>query len=58
MTFTDINEAAYCLLAGGWTPEDREGLMEEYSLTEETDDIVKEMGEIQDQLNKVLRFRP
>ena len=52
MTFTDINEAAYCLLAGGWTPEDREELMEEYSLTEEeTDDIVKEMGEIQGQLN-------
>ena len=57
MRFTDINEAAHSLLAGGWTPEDREELMEEYSLTEEeADDIVKEMAEVQDQLNKVLFF--
>lgn len=54
MSFTDINEAAYNLLAGGWSPEDRDELMEEYSLTEEeTDDIVKEMAEVQEQLNKV-----
>lgn len=43
----DLNTIAYSLLAGGWSPEDREELIEEYGFTEdEIEDIIAEMERV------------
>lgn len=45
--FTDVNSSAAALLDGGWTPEDKDELIQEYELTQdEADDLCSEMERI------------
>lgn len=45
--FTDLNSSAAALLDGGWTPEDKDELIQEYELTQdEADDLCSEMERI------------
>lgn len=45
--FTDLNSSAAVLLDGGWSPEEREELIQEYELTaEEAEELCSEMERI------------